>query len=95
MDAFTLDCHDDDDTAANEVERRLFAAVAAVKSAEGQCDLLRHVKESAEDAWQRSRARLADLETLRDVLGKQLSELEAWQGQTWRLPPNEKVRSAA
>lgn len=66
---------DDDDAAANLLERRWFAASAAAQTLQGECELLREVLELAEDAWRNTRGRLAELETLRDDLGRQLNDL--------------------
>jgi hypothetical protein len=68
-----LDCYDDD-AVPNLVERRFFAALAAVRTLEGECEVLREVMELAAEAWRGARTRLVDLETLSDELGMQLTE---------------------
>lgn len=72
MDATMPVSYGDDDDAANAVERRWFAASAQVKILQDQCTVLREVMGLAEDAWRSSRARLAELEKLRDGLGERL-----------------------
>ncbi len=84
---------DDDDAAANLLERRWFAASAAMNAMQGECELLREVMEIAEDAWRHARAQLAELETLRDGLGKQLNDLIGAQDAA--PPMAERVLSAA
>ncbi len=85
---------DDDDAAANLLERRWFAASAAAKTLQGECEVLREVMEIAEGAWRHARAQLAELETLRDGLGGQLNDLIAVQ--QYAVPPMaERVLSAA
>jgi hypothetical protein len=85
---------DDDDAVANLAERRFFATLTAAKSMQDECEILREVRDLAEEAWRRARARLADLETLRDALGGQLAERDRKQSQA-QQPPNDRVLSAA
>jgi hypothetical protein len=85
MDATMLDFYDDDDAAANVVERRWFAASAQAKVMRDECDVLREVMDLAEEAWRRSRAQLAELEMLRDALGERLAAAQAGPE---RLPTN-------
>jgi len=68
-----LDFYDDDDAAANAIERRWFAASAQARIMQDECDVLREVMDLAEEAWRRSRAQLAELEMLRDALGERLA----------------------
>jgi hypothetical protein len=67
---------DDDDAVANLVERRWFAASKAVTEMHGDCEVLREVRDLADEAWRHARAQLADLETLRDALAERLAERE-------------------
>jgi len=89
MDATMLDFHDDDDAAANVIERRWFAASARVKIMQDECDVLREVMDLAEEAWRRSRAQLAELEMLRDALGERLAGAAAGPE---RIPMNTRDR---
>jgi hypothetical protein len=89
MNATMLDFYDDDDAAANVVERRWFAAAAQVKVMQDECDVLREVVELAEEAWRRSRAQLAELEMLREALGERLAGAQAGPE---RLPQNAQSR---
>ena len=67
MHATMLDFYEDDDAAANVVERRWFAAAAQAKVMQDECDVLREVMDLAEEAWRRSRAQLAELEAREDI----------------------------
>jgi acetoin utilization deacetylase AcuC-like enzyme len=58
--------------AAELLERRWFAAIAAAKRVKAECDALLVVLEISGDAWRRACVQLAKLETLRDMLGDQL-----------------------
>jgi hypothetical protein len=58
----------DDDGATNLIERRWFAACAAVEAMESECGTLREVMELAQDAYRRARIELAELTELRDSL---------------------------
>jgi hypothetical protein len=84
-----LEFYDDDDAATNWIERRWFAAAAAVEAMEGECDLLREVMLLAEDAYRRARVDLAELTVLRDSLGERLANPEALQE---RAPPAARIR---
>ncbi len=70
-----IDQHADEyeDPASNQRERRWFAALAAVRAAQSECDVLLEVTEHAEAAWRSARARLEVLERLRDTLGESLT----------------------
>jgi hypothetical protein len=63
----------DAEPAAELLQRRWFAAAAAVKSVDAECEVLLEVLELSREAWRVARARLAELETLRDTLGEQLA----------------------
>ncbi len=62
-----------DDSEANLVERRWFAAHAAAKAMHAECAVLLQAKEQADAAWRRARSKLAELEDLRDALGEELA----------------------
>lgn len=70
------DFHDDDDAAANLIERRWFAASAKVKTLQDECDIMQKVMEQAAQAYRGARLRLAQLESLRDGLAERLTPLE-------------------
>jgi hypothetical protein len=74
-----IDRYADGEPAAELLERRWFAALRAAKGVQAECDVLMGVMELAEVAWRRARARLAELETLRDALGEQLTWVDAQQ----------------
>jgi hypothetical protein len=67
------DFYDDDDAAANLIERRWFAASAKVKTLRDECEVMREVMEQAAMAYRGARAELAQLEALRDGLGQRLA----------------------
>jgi hypothetical protein len=66
----------DAEPATELLERRWFAAFAAVKSLQAECDVLLGVLELSGDAWRRACAQLAQLEALRDALGNQLAAMD-------------------
>jgi hypothetical protein len=66
----------DAEPATELLERRWFAALAAVKSLQAECDVLLGVLEQSADAWRRACAQLAQLEALRDALGNQLAAVD-------------------
>lgn len=67
----------DVDASVALTERRWFATIRAARAMEAECEVLREVASLAESAWRRARARLLELETLRDALGEQLCERES------------------
>ncbi len=71
-----LEFYDDDDAATNPIERRWFAASAAVDAMEDECEMLHRVMLLAEDAVRRARIELAELTVLRDSLGERLADPE-------------------
>lgn len=87
--------YEDGEPAAELLERRWFAALRAAKGVQAECEVLLGVMELAEDAWQRARARLLELETLRDALGEQLSAMEGQQRFIARDPVLSAAMSAA
>jgi len=66
----------DGDGAAERLERRWFAAFKAASGVRAECEELLEAVERTEQAWNRARARLSELEALRDALGQELAELE-------------------
>jgi hypothetical protein len=95
METLRLECHDDDDTVANLVERRYFAALAAVKAIQEECRILEDVMTLAEESWRRAHGRLAELERVRDALGQHLVDLDARQALTLRPATVRRMLSAA
>jgi hypothetical protein len=87
--------YEDGEPAAELLERRWFAALRAAQGVQAECEVLVGVMELAEDAWQRARARLLELETLRDALGEQLSAMEGQQRSIARDPVPSAAMSAA
>ncbi len=75
------------------LELRWFAAVRAAKSVQAECEVLLGVLELTGDAWRRARARLVELETLRDALGEQLAAMDV-PGSDSRNPPRQGAMSA-
>jgi len=63
----------DAELSAEHLERRWFAAMAAVKSLQDDCDALLRVVERAENNWLHTCAQVALVESLRDALGEQLA----------------------
>ncbi|MGO8974396.1 MAG: hypothetical protein ACLQJ0_09720 [Steroidobacteraceae bacterium] len=83
------------DGAAERLERRWFAAFKAASNARAECEELLDAMEQTEAAWNRSRARLSELEALRDSLGEELAELDAARPEEAREERNRPVMSAA
>ncbi len=67
----------DGDAAADLLERRWFASIAAARAKQAECEALREIMEHAEGAWWRARSELARLEALRDALGEELAQRDA------------------
>jgi len=65
------------DVSAERLERRWFAAFKAASDVRAECEDLLEAMERTEMAWNRARARLSELEALRDALGDELAELDA------------------
>jgi hypothetical protein len=84
----------DGDAAANLLERRWFAAFKAASGVRAECETLLESMALAQLAWGRARARLVELEALRDALGE---ELEAMNEREEQIPAEETgtVMSAA
>jgi hypothetical protein len=70
------DCSADEEPAAQIWERRWFAASAAVKSVQAECEVLLGVVQLAVDDWRSACAQLARLEALREALGERLAAMD-------------------
>ena len=66
----------DGEPAAALLERRWFAAFKAASGVRAECETLLESMALAQTAWNRARARLAELEALRDALGEELEALD-------------------
>jgi hypothetical protein len=66
----------DSDSAADLLERRWFAAFKAASGVRTECEALLESMAVMQTAWSRARARLAELEALRDALGEELEALD-------------------
>jgi hypothetical protein len=66
----------DGDAAANLLERRWFAAFKAASGVRAECGALLESMALTQAAWGRARARLSELEALRDALGEELEALD-------------------
>jgi hypothetical protein len=82
-----IDRYVDGEPAAELLERRWFAALRAARSVQAECEVLLGVMELTEDSWRRARARLVELETLRDALGEQLTCVDGQQHSVTRPAP--------
>ena len=71
----------DGDAAANLLERRWFAAFKAASGVRAECEALLESMALTQVAWGRARARLAELEALRDALGEELEALDEREAQ--------------
>jgi hypothetical protein len=83
----------DGDAAADLLERRWFAAFKAASGARAECEALLESMAITQTAWTRARARLADLEALRDALGEELETLD--EGEQTPAEHSREVMSAA
>jgi hypothetical protein len=54
-----IDRKADGDAAASLMERPWFASIAAVRTMQAECEVLREVMELTEGAWRRARSQLA------------------------------------
>jgi hypothetical protein len=86
--------YSDSDAAANLLERRWFAAFKAASGVRTECEALLESMALNQVAWNRARARLAELETLRDALGEELEALDEREEQIPAEEPDT-VMSAA
>jgi hypothetical protein len=62
------------DAAADLLERRWFASMAAARAKQAECEALLEVMALAKASWHASRAELMKLEALRDALAGDLTE---------------------
>jgi hypothetical protein len=91
-----IDGYAEPEIAANLLERRWFSSIKAVRTAQAECEVLREVMELAEDAWRRARTQLAELESLRDALGDQLTAIDGGCPEpALRAQPRRAIVSAA
>jgi hypothetical protein len=72
----------DGDAAANLLERRWFAAFKAASGVRAECETLLESMALTQVAWSRARARLAELEAMRDALGEELEAMDEREEQT-------------
>jgi hypothetical protein len=68
--------HSGGDAAANLLERRWFAAFKAASGVRAECEALLESMARTKAAWGRARARLSEIEALRDALGEELEALD-------------------
>ena len=64
-----------DDSEAHLLERRWFATGRAAAETESECEALAHIIATTQAAWRQARARLSQLEALRDALGEELAAM--------------------
>jgi chromosome segregation ATPase len=64
--------YSDSEAAVERLERRWFAAFKAASGVRAECEALLEAMEITENAWNQARARLAELEALRDALAEEL-----------------------
>jgi hypothetical protein len=72
----------DGDAAANLLERRWFAAFKAASGVRTECEALLESMALTQVAWSRARARLAELEAMRDALGEELEAMDEREEQS-------------
>jgi hypothetical protein len=84
----------DSDAAADLLERRWFAAFKAASGVRAECEALLESMAVMQTAWSRARARLSELEALRDALGEHLEALDECDERT-RAGDSREVMSAA
>jgi hypothetical protein len=65
------------DAAADLLERRWFASMAAARAKQAECEALREVMTTAKASWSDSRAELLRIEALRDALADAVAGLAA------------------
>ena len=61
------------DAAGELIERRWFALMSAIKSLQGECEVLLEASKLADIAWRRACLQLAEFEALREALEEQMS----------------------
>jgi predicted nuclease with TOPRIM domain len=84
----------DGDAAANLLERRWFAAFKAASGVRAECEALLESLALTQAAWNDARARLSELEVLRDALGEELEALDDRE-EPLRAEDSSEVMSAA
>jgi len=84
----------DGDAAANLLERRWFAAFKAASGVRAECETLLESIALTQVAWSRARARLAELEAMRDALGEELEAMDEREEQTSAEDSNTVVSAA-
>jgi hypothetical protein len=80
---------DEDDAARAAIERRWFALHRAARRLQQECEGIAEVLQATHDAWRDARARLSEIEAMRDVLGEELCRQDAS-----RSEPHALARSA-
>jgi hypothetical protein len=65
-----------EDVAADQLERRWFAAFKAASAIRAECEGLLDQMERIEIVWNQTRTRLARIEAIRDALGEELMQME-------------------
>lgn len=85
------------DGAADLLERRWFASMAAARAKQAECEALLEVMTLAKASWHDSRAELLKLEVLRDALAEAVAELAVERRVLRELfePASERICSAA
>ena len=61
------------DAAGELIERRWFALMSAIRSLQGECEVLLEASKLADIAWRRACLQLAEFEALREALEEQMS----------------------
>jgi chromosome segregation ATPase len=87
-------CYVDGEPAATLLEHRWFAAFKAASDVRAECEALLESLANTQAAWSRARARLSELEALRDALGEELDTMHNVERQSPAGVSN-KVMSAA
>ena len=68
-------CYVEGEPAATLLERRWFAVFKAASDVRAECEALLELMANTQAAWSRARARLSELEALRDALGDEFEAL--------------------
>jgi hypothetical protein len=80
------------EAAGELIERRWFALLSAIRSLQGECELLLEASKLADTAWRRACAQLAQFEMLRDALEEQMSARPSFAAKsTTRLRPEARI----
>ena len=68
-----LVCSERESEAASEdIERRWFALLSAIRGLQGECSVLLEASKLADVAWRRACVQLAEFEALRDAIEEQM-----------------------